>query len=128
MGILNFRQCLLPPPRWSARLLVRLPAAQVGMFRFLLEAHDNAAYFTAMDAKAACLKVVFSPQEEARVRRILDDIATSLPLTLLPWPSDAPPQKPAQSLPHAQPSADADATAAPATPATETTPCPPPCA
>lgn len=81
---------LLPPPRWSARLLLTLRPQDVGMFRFLLEGYDNAATFTVLDAHAATLKLGYSPQEEGRVRRLLADIAQSLPLHIAPWPTDVP--------------------------------------
>ena len=81
---------LLPPPRWSARLLLTLRPQDVGMFRFLLEGYDNAATFTVLDAHAAILKLGYSPREEGRVRRLLADIAQSLPLRVAPWPTDMP--------------------------------------
>ena len=77
----------LPPPRRSARLLVRLDPSRVGMFRFLLEAYENVAYFTVLDRRAALLKIVFSPHREAAARAALAEIAASLPLEALPWPT-----------------------------------------
>jgi len=76
----------LPPPRTSLRFLARLAPQDVGMFRFLLEAHDNLAYFTVLDAGEALLSVVCSPHQENAVRRALEDIGQCLPLRYEPWP------------------------------------------
>jgi len=76
----------LPPPRASLRVLVRLAPHDVGMFRFLLEAYDNLAYFTVLDAREALLSVVYSPHQEDAARRALEDIGGRLPLRCEPWP------------------------------------------
>lgn len=85
----------LPPPPRSERLLARVAPSQVGMFRFLLEACDNVAYFTVLDRRAALLKIVFSPHQEHAARAALAHIATSLPLDIREWPTAlAPAQAP----------------------------------
>ncbi|MDO5484091.1 MAG: DUF4911 domain-containing protein [Desulfovibrionaceae bacterium] len=76
----------LPAPEQSARLLLRLAARDVAMFRFLLEAYDNLAAFTVLERRPALLKVFFSPHQEEQVRRALADISQALPLEILPWP------------------------------------------
>lgn len=76
----------LPPAGQSACLLVRMPPAQVGMFRFLLEAHDNLAGFTVLDRREALLKVFFSPHQRAEVMAALHAIAEQAPLQVMPWP------------------------------------------
>lgn len=73
-------------PRRSARLLVRLPPADVALFRFLLEAYENLAFFTVLERRTALLKVVFSPQQEDTVRAALAEIGASLPLVVEDWP------------------------------------------
>ncbi|MBD5626750.1 MAG: DUF4911 domain-containing protein [Desulfovibrio sp.] len=73
-------------PRHSGRLLVRLAPADVALFRFLLEAYENLAFFTVLERKAALLKVVFSPQQEDAVRTALAEIGASVPLTVEDWP------------------------------------------
>ena len=75
-----------PPPRHSARLLVRVAPADVALFRFLLEACDNLALFTVLERKTALLKVVFSPHAEDAVRAALAEIAASVPLSVEDWP------------------------------------------
>ncbi|MCL1985158.1 MAG: DUF4911 domain-containing protein [Betaproteobacteria bacterium] len=77
----------LPPPRKSLRFLVRLAPQDVGMFRFLIEAYDNLAYFTVLDAREALLSVVCSPHQEYAVRHALEEIGGQLPLRHAPWPS-----------------------------------------
>lgn len=56
------------------------------MFRFLLEAYDNLAYFTVLDAREALLSVVYSPHQEDAALRALEDIGERLPLRCKPWP------------------------------------------
>ena len=60
------------------------------MFRFLLEAHDNLAYFTVLDAREALLSLVCSPHQEDAVRLALEGIGESLSLRFEPWPLNLP--------------------------------------
>jgi hypothetical protein len=76
----------LLPPRASLRFLVRLAPRDVAMFRFLLEAYDNLAYFTVLDAGATLLSVVCSPHQEDAARQALEGIGGFLPLHCEPWP------------------------------------------
>lgn len=58
----------------SARLYVRLPRAQVALFRFLLEANEGLAMFTSLGADAAGREVLclrFAPGAEAELRAFL---------------------------------------------------------
>jgi hypothetical protein len=75
-----------PPPPASLRYLARIAPQDVAMFRFLLEAHDNLAYFTVLDAREALLSVVCSPHQEDAADRALKDISTQVPLRYEPWP------------------------------------------
>ena len=68
------------------RLLLRLTPEHIALFRFLLEAYDNLAYFTVLERRTALLKLVFSPQRERAVRRALAEMARSLPFTAEDWP------------------------------------------
>ena len=88
----------LPPPRSSLRFLVRLASQDVAMFRFLLEAYDNLAYFTVLDARETLLSVVCSPHQEYAVRRALEDIGEHLPLRYAPWPLSCPDEQAGSSL------------------------------
>ncbi len=82
------RRRIAPPlaaAQTSKYIFVRLPAAQVAMFRFLLEAYENVAYFTVLNRYSALLKVVFSPHRENATRQALADIAESVPLHIVEW-------------------------------------------
>ncbi len=71
----------LPAPAQSLRFLVRLAPRDVGMFRFLLEAYDNLAYFTVLEPATCLLLVVCSPHQEQAARACLDAIGSRVPLT-----------------------------------------------
>ncbi|MDR1660362.1 MAG: DUF4911 domain-containing protein [Desulfovibrio sp.] len=75
-----------PVPRESGCLLIRLAREHTAMFRFLLEAYENLAYFTVLERKTALLKLVFSPHQRENVLRALDEIALSVPLSVREWP------------------------------------------
>ncbi|MBD5558512.1 MAG: DUF4911 domain-containing protein [Desulfovibrio sp.] len=73
-------------PRHSGRLLVRLAPGDVALFRFLLEAYENLAFFTTLERRTALLKVMYSPQQECAVRAALAEINESVPLVMEDWP------------------------------------------
>ncbi|CAI3240382.1 DUF4911 domain-containing protein [Desulfovibrio legallii] len=73
-------------PARSSCLLVRMAPQDTGLFRRLLEAYDNLAYFTVLETDTALLKLVFSPHMAAQAHLALAAIARSVPFTLLPWP------------------------------------------
>ncbi len=79
----------LEPALYSQYLLVRLAPDQVGMFRFLLEAYEHLAYFSVMNKQEALLKIVFSPHREYATHKALEEIAQSMPIQILPWPSSS---------------------------------------
>jgi hypothetical protein len=84
---------MLPAPASSLRFLVRLAPRHVAMFRFLLEARDNLAYFTVLDAGEALLVLVCSPHQEADARAALDAVSECLPLEYAPLPFSIPPRE-----------------------------------
>lgn len=67
----------------AARLYLYLPPEMTGMFRFLLEAHDNLALFTVLDPRRAAIRLSFPPDREADVRAALARIAAEVPLTVV---------------------------------------------
>ncbi|MDR1857412.1 MAG: DUF4911 domain-containing protein [Desulfovibrio sp.] len=75
-----------PPPKRSSALLLRLAPRDTALFRFLLEAHDNLAYFTSLEPKTALLKLVYSPDQHGSVVETLERIARTVPLEWRPWP------------------------------------------
>lgn len=78
-----------PPPLRASRLLVRVAPEKVGMFRFLLEAHDHLAVFSVLDRRVALLKLIYSPHEDRRVRQALADMGETLSMEVMPWPVPA---------------------------------------
>lgn len=74
----------LPPATRSASLFLRLPARHIALFRFLLEAWENVAYFTVLDRREALIKVIFSPHMREEVERALTHIARAVPFRRLP--------------------------------------------
>lgn len=78
------RPPLLPAPRLSGRLYVRLEPGRTRLFRYLLEAYDNLAYSSVADRKACILKLVYSPQQEKEFLAALDEMRQSLPFETLP--------------------------------------------
>jgi len=84
------KQRVLPQPCLSQTRIVTVPADKVGLFRFILEAHDNVALFTVLDRHAAHLKLLFSPHQARAVdamlqsmRPLLEVVDYHLPDTLL---------------------------------------------
>lgn len=60
------------------------------MFRFLLEARDNLAFFTVLDRRRALVRVVFSPCQQAEVEAALAEMSVDVPFTITRPPLDAP--------------------------------------
>lgn len=56
------------------------------MFRFLLEARDNLAVFTALDNREALLKLMFAPESRQAVIQALSEIKEDIPLEWTDWP------------------------------------------
>jgi len=71
------------PPRWSERLYVELEPSRMALFRFLLEAWDNLAYFTVLDRRRAVVRLVFSPDCTAGVEQALAAMAQAMPLRVI---------------------------------------------
>lgn len=69
-----------PPPAFSSRLYVELPARHVALLKFLLEGYDNLAYLSVLNRRRSTLQVVFSPDQEAEVVRLLDGLRERLAL------------------------------------------------
>ncbi len=65
---------------YSDYLYLRIDPQHVAMFRFLLEAYDNLAYFTVLDRNECLLKVIFSPDARRSAQKALDEIGRSVPI------------------------------------------------
>lgn len=68
------------------RLLLKIPPAQVGMFRFLLEARENLAMFTVLNRDLALLKLMYAPESRSQIIKALEEIKKELPLSYQAWP------------------------------------------
>ena len=77
---------LLPAPKWSARLYVRLAKHDIALFRYLLEAQENLGYMSVVDCNAAVLKVVFSPHQEREMRDYLEIMRQTIEFFVLEQP------------------------------------------
>ena len=74
-------------PRESASLLLRLlDPASAGLLHALLESHGHLCLFTALDARKGLLRLRFSKDQTAEVRRVLALCALDVPLLVRPWP------------------------------------------
>ncbi|MDR2799824.1 MAG: DUF4911 domain-containing protein [Desulfovibrio sp.] len=65
---------VFPPPALSARLYVYISAQKVGLFRYMLEAHDNLGLMTVVDRWRAALLLRFSPHRDREMREFLRDM------------------------------------------------------
>lgn len=70
----------LAAPPCSSVCYVKVLPKDVGMFRFLLEAHDNLALFTVLDRHGAILKVMYSPHQEKLVHEALQGMTEVIPV------------------------------------------------
>ncbi len=62
-------------------MYLRIPPAHVGLFRCLLEAYENVAYFTVVDRYAAWLRVVYTGDMEDVFHRVLAEIGQTIAFT-----------------------------------------------
>lgn len=67
-------------PRLSGRLYIKIAPVDIARFRFLLEAHDNLALFTAVDKFQGVLLLRFSPDQEDEVAGFLERIGQDIPV------------------------------------------------
>lgn len=77
---------MVPPPRRSERVYVRLPRPRLALLRFLLEGHDNLCYASVLDRWEAVAVVIFSPLQREEVLRLLDDLAPILDMQRIELP------------------------------------------
>ena len=74
-------------PRESASLLLRLlDPASAGLLHALLESHGHLCLFTVLDARKGILRLRYSKDQEAEVRRVLALCALDVALLIRPWP------------------------------------------
>ncbi|BDQ34561.1 DUF4911 domain-containing protein [Pseudodesulfovibrio portus] len=73
-----------PAPEWSARTYVRIAPADIGLFRFLLEGHDNLGIFTVVDKFKGILLMRYSPHLGREMKAFIRQAATEMELEVLP--------------------------------------------
>lgn len=71
------------PERYSANLIIMLRPSDIAMFRFLLEAYENLAFFTVLDKRQAIIKLIFAGESKNEVMKVLEIIKKSVPLEIL---------------------------------------------
>jgi hypothetical protein len=74
------KRILPPPPERSARIHVRVDPTKIGLFRFLLEGHDNLGIFTVVNKFDGILMLRFSPHQKREIDRFLKQAATEMDL------------------------------------------------
>lgn len=77
------------PARRSDFVLARMSPGNIAMFRFLLEAYDNLAYFTVLERRPALLKISFAPDSRAEVESALCKMQTRIFFEWWSWPESA---------------------------------------
>lgn len=73
----------LPAAEQSSVCYLQLAPKDMAMFRFLLEAFDNAAMFTVLEPKQTLLKLIFSPHQKALIDEILLSMQKKVAFTLI---------------------------------------------
>lgn len=73
----------LPVAEQSSVYYLKLAPRDMAMFRFLLEAFDNAAMFTVLEPKQTLLKLIFSPHQQAWIDEILLSMQKKVAFTLI---------------------------------------------
>ncbi len=73
-----------PPPQWSERLYVRLPADKVALVRFLLEGYDNLAVLSILDRNTSLARFMYAPGSRAALLLFLEDIQELVEYEFLP--------------------------------------------
>ena len=72
--------------RKSRHLLIYMPAQNVAMFRFLLEAYENLALFTVVERRPSILMLSFAEESRGEIINMLNEIASAVEFTWTEWP------------------------------------------
>lgn len=76
----------LPPAQRSVSFLIRIAPGDTGLFRYLLEARDNLAFFTVLDPGEALLRLIFSPHQKEQVLEALAAMQELISFEVGTWP------------------------------------------
>lgn len=83
------------PPRWSGRIYVRVPRAEIAYFKFVLESYDNLAFMSVLDRFEALLCLTYSPDQEAELVDLIHRLGREIALERVPVPESGPTGEPA---------------------------------
>ncbi|WP_319469170.1 DUF4911 domain-containing protein [uncultured Pseudodesulfovibrio sp.] len=72
-----------PPPKTSERTYVRIEPTNIGLFRFLLEAHDNLGIFTVTDKFKGILMLRYSPHQKQDIKKFIRQVATEMDIEVV---------------------------------------------
>jgi len=79
------RKRICPPaPARSARTYVRIEPAKIGLFRFILEGHDNLGLFTVVNKFKGILLLRYSPHLKREMKQFLAQVVTEMDVDVLP--------------------------------------------
>lgn len=67
-------------PRRSSRIYVGIARENVGLLKFLLEAHGHLGIMSVLDRHAAVAQIAYSPDCERELRAFLEEAAQTVPL------------------------------------------------
>ncbi len=74
------------PPRWSGRIYIRVPRAEIAYFKFVLESYDNLAFMSVLDRFEALLCLTHSPDQEAELLDLIKRLAREIAIERLSVP------------------------------------------
>lgn len=85
------------PPRFSARLYLRVAPEHQALLKFLLEGRDHLGLLTVADRHAAVVKLLYSPDQENDIQAFLEEAGRTIPLEIAYRPAepDGTPEAPA---------------------------------
>lgn len=84
---LRHKPVSLSPAHISAFALIRIAPGGAGLFRYLLEAQDNLAFFTVLDPGEGLFKLIFSPHQKTQVMDALASMRNMVDLEVYDWPT-----------------------------------------
>lgn len=72
-----------PPPTNSERMYVQIAPSDIGLFRFLLEAHDNLGIFTVTNKFKGILQLRFSPHQRREMQAFVKGVAEEMDIQVV---------------------------------------------
>ena len=72
-----------PAPAQSERLYVQIAPSDIGVFRFLLEAHDNLGVFTVTNKFKGILLLRFSPHQSREMHQFIKQVSSEMDIAVI---------------------------------------------